>query len=87
MRLPLSIDCAHDRGANLRVSLMAGHSRPSAVRTPKSEARAGETHIGGGTARGGEHSFLAEQGGLLLLLVLLAISVLVILLLPLLLWW
>jgi hypothetical protein len=65
---------------------MAGHSRPSAVRTPKAETRAGETHISGDTARGGEDSFLAEQGRLLLLLILLAISVLVVLLL-LLLWW
>jgi hypothetical protein len=50
----------------------------SVCRDPKANIRAGETHIGGDTVRGGEDSFLAERGRLLLLL-LLVISVPVIL--------
>ena len=45
---------AHDRGQDTRV--------PSAVRSAKAEARAGETHTGSDTPRGGEGLSLAERG-------------------------
>ena len=53
------VDCAHDRGEDARV--------PPAARTPKAETRAGETHTGGDTTRGGEDLLLAERERLLVL--------------------
>jgi hypothetical protein len=78
------VDRAHDRGQDTRV--------PSATRAPKTESRAGETHIGGDTGRGGEDLLLADREKLLLSLQVLVISVLVTLLLLRLLllqwkWW
>jgi len=42
--------------------LIQGRTLPSAARSAKAETRAGETHTGVDTIRGGEGLFLAERG-------------------------
>jgi len=56
---------------------------PPAVRSAKAETRAGETHTGGDTVRGGECLCLAERGRPLLLLLVVSIQLILLLLQ----WW